>query len=152
MGERGTMRRLGLTSIWCFGMTSGCRCVTLLPTVYFVALGMQVCFIFYQTAPKHGHWHLLFSTHRYHIVHPNGPRCYGLITLLIAISNRIPRMSEARLVEGLIPVGAKHTVGILLFMNMLSQYCLHDLIKNLNRQLHSYNFLNCQFLSSLTRD
>ena len=44
MGERGTMMRLGLTLIWRFDMTSGCLCVTVFPTVYFVALGMQVCF------------------------------------------------------------------------------------------------------------
>ena len=44
MGERGTMIRLGLTLIWCFSMTSVYLCVTLLPSVYFVALGMQVCF------------------------------------------------------------------------------------------------------------
>ena len=44
MGERGTMMRLELTLICHFGMTLGCLCVTVLPTVYFVALDMQVCF------------------------------------------------------------------------------------------------------------
>ena len=44
MGELGTMMRLGLTFVCCFGMMSGCLCVTVIPTVYFVALGMQVCF------------------------------------------------------------------------------------------------------------
>ena len=44
VGVRGTMMRLGLTLIWCFCMTSGCLCITVLPTVYFVALGIQVRF------------------------------------------------------------------------------------------------------------
>ena len=43
-----------------------------------------------------------------------------LITLLIAISYRIPSMSKAAHVERLSPLRAKHTVGILIFMNMLS--------------------------------
>ena len=46
---------------------------------------------------------------------------YTLITLLIAILYRIPRTSKACHVKGLIPMQVKHTVGILLFNNMLSQ-------------------------------
>ena len=41
---------------------------------------------------------------------------------IFTISFRIPRMSEAAHVEGLSPLWAKHTVGILLFTNIISQY------------------------------
>ena len=44
----------------------------------------------------------------------------GPEVLLIAILYRIPQMSEASHVEGLKPIYAKHTVGILLFTNKLS--------------------------------
>ena len=37
-------------------------------------------------------------------------------------SHRILQMREASHVEGLFPMWAKHTVGTLLFINMLSQY------------------------------
>ena len=51
-------------------------------------------------------------------------RLYTLITLLIGILYRIARMSEASHSKELIPMWAKHTVGILLFTHKLSQYCL----------------------------
>ena len=44
-------------------------------------------------------------------------KCYALITLLIIILYRILRMSKASHVKGLIPMGAKHTVGILFSTN-----------------------------------
>ena len=46
MGMRGTMMRLGLTLVGLRCMTPGCLCLTVLPTVYFVPLGMQVCFVY----------------------------------------------------------------------------------------------------------
>ena len=45
--------------------------------------------------------------------------CYTLITLLIAILNRIPCISEASRLEGLIPMSGKHTLAILLFTDKL---------------------------------
>ena len=54
--------------------------------------------------------------------------CYALITLLIKISYRISHMIEACHVEGWIPVWVKHTVGILLFTNMLALFLFLSLL------------------------
>ena len=67
--------------------------------------------------------------------------CYALITLLIAISYRILSMSEACHVKGLIPVWAKHTVGILLFTNMLSGYSV-NVFRPHSTILYYYNWLH----------
>ena len=76
MGVRGTMMRLGLTLVGLRCMTPGCLCLTVLLTVYFVLLGIQVCFVLgligwrlhYSSWPDFS-WYWLGWFENYHTCH-----------------------------------------------------------------------------------